>query len=160
MNQKIYYYNFKPLNAWLVFNLVITLLVGSCIFCGANIWLYSQIFVLIGVVLFSWIMWWYKYIHPQIMAVVTDESIKIDHTNPLKWEDVAYAEERDVYCFFKMHRIIALIPHDDIDYKYNWLQLHNPFPAFSIPLYGLLTPKDESELTALVDKKIGLKRIK
>ena len=160
MNQKIYYYNFKPLNAWLVFNILITLLIGLCFFCGARIWFYPQMFVLVGVVIFSWIMWWYKYIHPQIMAVVTDESIKIDHNNPLKWEDIAYAEEQDVYCCFKMRKVLALVPHDDINYQYNWMQKHNPFPAFSIPLYGLLSPQDEAELTALIDKKIGIKHNK
>ncbi|MBR6356426.1 MAG: hypothetical protein IKR92_06200 [Alphaproteobacteria bacterium] len=160
MNKKIYYYNFKPLNAWLVFNVIITLLIGSCLFCGSNIWYYPQVPVLIGVVIFSWIMWWYKYIHPQIMAVITDESIKIDHNNPLKWKDIAYAEECEVYCFFKPHKVIALVPHDGIDYKYNWMQKNNPFPAFSIPLYNLLSPQDEAELTALIDKKIGLKKLK
>lgn len=160
MRQKIYYYNFKPLNAWLVFNILITLLIGSCFVCGTRVWLYPQMYVLCGVVLFSWAVWYYKYIHPQIMAVITDESIKIDHNNPLKWEDIAYAEERDVYCFFKPHRVIALVPHDDIDYKYNLMQKHNPFPAFAIPLYGLLSPQDEAELIALIDKKIGLKHLK
>ncbi|MBR1825699.1 MAG: hypothetical protein IJ770_03835 [Alphaproteobacteria bacterium] len=156
---KTYYYNFKPLNAWLCFNILITLLIGSCFLCGARIWLYPQMYVLVGAVLFSWGVWYYKYVRPQVMAIITDESIKIDHNNPLKWSDIAYAEEREVYCCFKMRKIIALIPHDGIDYKYNWLQKHNAgFTAFSIPLYGLLSKQDEAELTALIDKKIGLRR--
>ena len=158
---KIYYYNFKPLNAWLIFNLLITFSIGLCFFCDAQIRLYPQMYVLFGVVLFSWSIWYYKYIHPQIMAVVTAESIKIDHNNPLKWSDIAYAEERKVFCCFKMRKIIVLVPHDNIDYQYNWLQKHNAgFTAFSIPLYGLLSAQDEQELTELVSRKIGLRKAK
>ncbi|MBQ9271276.1 MAG: hypothetical protein IJ218_03325 [Alphaproteobacteria bacterium] len=158
---KIYYYNFKALNAWLVFNLLLTLLICSCFLCGTRIWLYPQMYVIIGVVLFSWCTWYYKYMYPQIMAVVTDDSIKIDHTNPLKWSDIAYAEEREVYCCFKMRKIIVIVPRDDIDYQYNWLQKHNAgFTAFSIPLYGLLSKHDEQELAELIDRKIGLKKLR
>lgn len=155
MEKKIYY-NFKPLNLWLLFNIVITLLVVSCAFCGRGIWAYPQTWVILGTVVFSWAVWYYKYIHPQTMAVVTDESIKIDHSNPLKWQDIDHAEERDVNCCFTPHRVLALIPKKNIDYKYNWLQKHNPFPEFSIPLYGLLTAEDEKEIVKIVAAKVKI----
>jgi hypothetical protein len=126
--------------------------------CGWRILLYPQMWIIFGCVFFSWGVWYYKYIHPQTMAVITDESIKIDHTNPIKWKDIAYAEENDVYCCFKKHRVLALIPKENIDYRYNWLQKHNPFPPFSIPLYGLLKKEDEEELVSLVLKKVKLKK--
>lgn len=161
MNPKIYYYKFKPFNAWLLFNIIITLLLCLCSKYYPQMWYYPQTSVLVGVILFSWVTWYYKYIHPQTMAVVTDEDITIDHNDPLRWEDIAYAEEREVYCCFKMRKIIVLVPRDDINYNYNWLQKHNAgFTPFSIPLYGLLTPQDEAELTALIDKKIGLRKLK
>lgn len=159
MNKK-FYYNFKPLNAWLIFNLIITLLVGSCFMCGWQVLFWPQMQVLIGTVLFSWGTWYYKYIYPQIMAVVTDESIKIDHTNPLKWQDIDYAQEQDVFCCFRKYRVLALIPKKDISYKYIWWQKYNCFPAFSIPLYGLLTKEDEKELMSLIAKKVKLKHFK
>lgn len=158
--KKTFYYNFKPLNLLLLFNTGITLLVGSCFWCGWRILLYPQMWIIIGSVIFSWGVWYYKYIHPQTMAVITDESIKIDHTNPIKWKDIDHAEEKDVYCCFKKHRVLALIPKENIDYRYNWLQKHNPFPEFSIPLYGLLIPEDEKEITNIVSQKVKLISLK
>ena len=105
---RTFYYNFKPLNLWLLFNIAITLLVGSCFLCGWRILLYPQMWIIIGSVIFSWGVWYYKYIHPQTMAVITDESIKIDHTNPIKWKDIDHAEENDVYCCLRKHRVLAL----------------------------------------------------
>lgn len=161
MNKKIFYYNFKPFNAWLVFNILLTLAIILCFLSCNKVYLYFQMYVIAGVTLFSWIAWYYKYIHPQIMAIITEEYIKLDHTNPLKWSDIAYAEERDVYCCCKTRRIIVLVPHDGINYKYNWLQKHNAwFTPFSIPLYGLLSKEDETEISTIIDKKIGIRRLK
>ncbi|MBR1649065.1 MAG: hypothetical protein IJ689_05645 [Alphaproteobacteria bacterium] len=158
--EKKFYYNFKPLNAWLVFNIIITLMVGSCFLCGYRILFYPQIYVLVLTVVFSWSMWYYKYIHPQTMAIISDDYIKIDHTAPLKWDDIDHAEEREVYCCFKKRRIIVLVAKAGIDYKYNWLQKHNSvFTPFSIPLYGLLSHEDEEELKKIVAKKTNLQRI-
>ena len=154
---KVFYYNFKPWNLWLLFNIALTLLVGSCLMCGWRILLYPQMWIIFGTVIFSWSLWYYKYIHPQVMAVITDKSIKIDHTNPLKWKDIDYAQEKEVVCCFKKYRVLALIPKKNINYKYNWLQKHNPFPEFSIPLYGLLTPENEKEIVKIVSKKVKIK---
>ena len=93
------------------------------------------------------------------MAVVTDESITIDHNAPLKWRDIAAAEIREIYCCLQKRKILVLLPKEGIDYQYNWLQKHNAgFTAFSIPLYGILTPEDERELTEIVTDKIGLRK--
>lgn len=158
--KKTFYYNFKPLNLLLLFNIGITLLVGSCFWCGWRILLYPKMWIIIGSVIFSWCVWYYKYIHPQTMAVITDESIKIDHTNPIKWKDIDHTEEKDIYCCFKKHRVLVLITKENIDYRYNWLQKHNPFPEFSIPLYGLLTPENEKEITKIVSQKVKLISLK
>lgn len=155
---KTFYYNFKPLNAFLLFNIVITALVGSCFMCGWQILYWPQMWVLIGTVLFSWGVWYYKYIHPQVMAVVTDQSIKIDHTHPLKWQDISYAEIKDVPCCFKKYRVLSLVPKENVDYKYLWLQKHNSFPPFSIPLYGLMTKDDEDKISEIVAKKVTVKQ--
>lgn len=155
--QKIIYYNFKWFNAWFIFNLILTLLIVSCLFCP-RIMFYSQMYVIIGVVIFSWLMWAYKYLYPQKMAIITDESIKIDHTAPLKWGDVIAAEEREIFCCFKKRKIIVLIPRKGLDYPYNWLQKHNPgFTAFSVPLYGLLSPQDEAEIRKIIEQHVKIK---
>lgn len=155
---RIFYYNFKPINAFLLFNIVFTAIVASCFMCGWKILYLPQMWVLIGTVLFAWGIWYYKYIHPQIMAVVTNESIKIDHTQPLKWQDISHAEIKEITCWCKKYRVLSLVPKEGIDYKYVWLQKHNPFPPFSIPLYGLMTKSDEEEISAIVAKKVMIKQ--
>ena len=154
---KTFYYNFKAFNLWLLFNIIITVLTGLCFIEGWQIILYPQMWTIIGSVIFSWAMWYYKYVHPQTMAVINDESIKIDHTAPLKWKDISHAKEVDVWCFFRKRHVLSLVPKKNIKYQYNWLQRHNPFPPFSIPLYGLMTPKDEKEIVKSVAKKVKLK---
>lgn len=157
--QKIIYYNFKWFNAWFIFNIALTLLVLSCLFCP-QIMFYKQMYVIIGAVVFSWLVWAYKYLYPQKMAIITDESIKIDHSAPLKWADIVAAEEREIYCCFKKRKIIVLLPRDNLDYKYSWLQKHNPgFTAFSIPLYGLLSPRDEAEIRKIIEQHIKIKSL-
>ena len=156
---KVIYYNFKPLNLWLLFNIIITLAVCAWFMCDKPVIFYPQMWILFGTVIFSWILWFYKYIHPQVMAVITNDSIKIDHTNPLKWKDIDYAQEKDVDCCFRKHRVLALIPKKNTDYKYNWLQKHNPFPEFSIPLYGLLTPENEKEIVKIIAEKVKIKQM-
>ncbi len=76
---KVIYYNFKPLNLWLLFNIIITLAVCVWFMCDKPVIFYPQMWILFGTVIFSWILWFYKYIHPQVMAVITNDSIKIDH---------------------------------------------------------------------------------
>lgn len=154
---KVFYYNFKWFNAWFIFNIVLTLLILSCMFCP-QIMFYKQMYIIIGAVVFSWLVWAYKYLYPQKMAIITDESIKIDHNAPLKWADIVAAEEREIYCCFKKRKIIVLLPRDNLDYPYSWLQKHNPgFTAFSIPLYGLLTTKDEAEIRKIIEQHVKIK---
>ena len=94
------------------------------------------------------------------MAVITDKDITIDHNAPLAWKDIAYAEETIVKCCGKNRKVLSLVARDGIDYKYNWLQNHNPFPAFSIPLYGIISKEDEEKITKIIDKKVGIKSAK
>ena len=66
-----------------------------------------------------------------------------------------------VRCCGKLRKVIVLIPHDNIDYKYNFLQRHNgEFTPFSIPLYGILSKEDEEKMVNLIARKVGLKTIK
>ena len=159
MKEVIYYKFKKGIGAylWLVFDIAAL----AFLFCGiwhypycASWWQCILLFVIFGAHLG---LWFYKYATDNEMAVITDDSIKIDHNNPLKWDDVAYAEEIMVDCC-GLKKVISLVPHDGIDYKYNWLQRHNAgFTAFSIPLYGIISPEDEEKITKIIEKKIGLK---
>ena len=155
MQPKIFYYHFDWLNAWFILNAVLfVMLVYIGIYCP-RLYFWPQTQVLFGVLVFSLLMWFYKCIVKHQMALVTDDFIKIDHTKPLYWRDVAYAEEREIFCCFKKRKILVLVPKEGIDYQYNFLQKHNgDFTPFSIPLYGILTPQDEQELVEIVHQKI------
>ena len=151
MQSKTFYYHFDWLNAWFVLNAVLLIMLIYIGICCPRLYFWPQTQVLIGVLVFSLAMWYFKCIHKHAVAVVTDESIKIDHTKPLYWRDVAYAEEREVWCCLKKRKILVLVPKENIDYKYNFLQKHNgDFTPFSIPLYGVLTPADEKELSEII----------
>ena len=158
METKIFYYSFKRWNGWLYFNIAYFIVILHCLICCPRLLAWPQTQVFVGAFVFSVLAWCYKYVHKHKCAVVTDESIAIDHTQPLKWSDVEKAEIRYVWCCLKKRKILVLIPKQGIDYKYNFLQRHNqPFTPFSLPLYGILSPTDEQELTAIVMTKVGLK---
>lgn len=121
-------------------------------------WYQTQI--LLGVLLFSILAWGYKYILKHKMAVITDQDITIDHCNPLKWQDIASAEEKIVRCGLRKYKVIVLTPKDGIDYKYNFLQKHNcGFTAFSIPLYGIISDTDAAEISQIIADKIPLTKL-
>ena len=157
---KTYYYHFKKFNFWLVLNLLLLCKMLWCWHYYPFIRFYPQtpwFFVLIGV---SFVLWGYKYLLKHPLAVVTDKDIKIDHCQPLAWKDIASAEERIIRCCGKK-KILVLLPKKNLKYNYNFLQKHNSdFTPFSLPLYGILTPEDEEELTDLVAKKVKIKKLK
>ena len=158
MEEKVFYYKFNKLNSWLCFNIAYFIVILHCVICCPRLLLWPQTQVFVGAFVFSVFAWCYKYVIKHKCAVITAESIKIDHTQPLKWQDIESAEIRYVWCCFKKRKILVLTPKPDIDYKYNFLQKHNnPFTPFSIPLYGILSLADEQELTAIVITKVGVK---
>lgn len=158
MHSKIYYYQFKRLNCWLLFNI---LLVAKAVYCAIKhpvVFAYPQSYVLLACIFVSVAAWCYKYLLRHPVALVTSESIKIDHCQPLKWKDIESTEEKVVYCGFKKMPVLVLNPKKNIDYKYNFLQKHNSgFTAFSIPLYDVMTPEDKDELVDFIHKKIDEK---
>ncbi len=157
---KTFYYRFNPLNAWLIFNcaLAITFIWGLFHCPCLLYWMQTQI--LLGVLVFSFLAWGWKYLIKHKMAVVTDEDITIDHCAPLKWTDIKFAEEKFARCGWCKYKIIALVPKEGIDYKYNFLQKHNgEFTAFSIPLYNIITKEDAEEIRKIIENKVTLKKM-
>ena len=103
-------------------------------------------------------IWGYKNLLKQTAIVITDKSIKIDHSKPLPWKDIKEGEIKIVNLCGKKMKVLALIPKKGIKYAYSWLQIHNAnFGPFPIPLYGLLLPKDEKEIVQIVKKYIKIK---
>lgn len=158
--QKTFYYHFKKNWLWLGLNLIFLGGMLSCCFKHPAFWVWWEAKTLTILLLLLLALWIYLFLMKHKMAVIDDESIKIDHNKPLKWADVAFAEERIVRCCGSKRRVIVLIPKEDLKYDYNFLQKHNgEFTPFSIPLYGILDPEDEVELTKIVALKTGLKRL-
>ena len=71
---KTFYYRFDKINAWFVFNaaLLITMLYVSIKCYCLLFWWQTQ--VLWGVTVFSWLVWSYKYLLPQRLAVADDKT--------------------------------------------------------------------------------------
>ena len=157
MKDKIFYYHFNWLNGWFVLNAVLIIMFAYCAIACPCVLMFSQTPILLGVLFFSIGFWVYKYICRHQAVLITDSGIKIDHTQMLRWKDVAAAEKCDILCCFKKRRIISLVPKDGIDYHYNYLQKHNCFPPFSVPLYCILTPEDEAELEKMIASKVKIK---
>ena len=99
------------------------------------------------------LLWCYKHIRHQAV-VITDKTIKIDLCAPIAWKDIKKVEIKTVRMGYKDYKILSLTPKDKIKYRYNWLQKHSCFGSFAIPLYGILTPADEKEITKLVKGKV------
>ena len=159
MKEQIFYYRFKRLNAWLIFNIIFAVLMIYGALNCPQMWLYTETYIIIGALCVSIALWCYKYLYRHIMAVINDESITIDHCNSLRWKDIEKAEEREIRCCGKK-RIIVLLAKENIDYQYNWLQLHNSdFTPFSIPLYDILSPNDKDEIIKIISRKTKLHRL-
>ena len=158
--QETIYYHFKKNYVWLVLNILALALLGSCLFKSLSYACWWEFQVLFGLFVITLLVWIYKYAMKQPMAVITDDTIKIDHSNPIAWKDIESAEERMVKCCGKERRVIVLLPKKGIDYKYSFLQKHNgDFTAFCLPLYGILTPEDEEKVFRIVADKVGLKAL-
>ncbi len=158
--QTVFYYHFEPIGGWFILNSVMLVTFGYwSIVCPCLLY-WSQMQVLWGVTLFSWLAWGWRDVVKHRLAVFDNKSITIDHCQPLAWKDIKAAEERLVRCGLRKCRIIVLIPKDGIDYKYNFLQRHNGgFTAFSLPLYDVVKPDDAVKMTELVNKKIKIKQL-
>ena len=159
---KIFYYSFPKFNLHFALNFTLTFM----ILCGARC--YPRMFMWWPVIMFCvatgicWLFWILLYVVKHKMLVITDKSIKIDHCEPLPWKDIDHAEIRYVrYCLCKKP-IIALIPKKKIKYNYNLLQKSlikrgNGFPAFSIPLYEIVSPADAIEIYNIIADKTKFK---
>ena len=107
---------------------------------------------------FAAFLWGYKNVLKQKAVVITDKDIKVDHSKPLPWKDIKDAEIKTVNLCGRDMKVLALNPKKGINYTYSWLQKHNAnFGPFPIPLYGLLTEKEEKEILQIVKKHVKVK---
>ena len=159
---KVFYYTFSKFNFHFAINLVLSLMLLCAWKCWPRAFYWQPKIAFTYAVGACWLAWFWLYVLKHKMAVITDKSIKIDHCQPLNWKDVDYAEIRYVrYCLCKKP-VIALVPKKKIKYQYNFLQKSlmkrgNGFPAFSIPLYEIVSASDAVEIYKIVAEKVGFK---
>lgn len=147
MKTKTYYYHF---NKWDTCFIAMGLALILAISLGGGI-LWTLFIIAAG-------LWAYKNLWRQKAVVITDNDIKIDHANPLLWQDIQNAKIQTVRLCGREMKILSLIPKQNIQYRYNYLQRYNgAFGAFPVPLYGILTPADEQEIIQIVKKHVSVK---
>ena len=151
--KKVFYYHFSKLNLWTLLNMILTAGVPLYIILGCvRRFGYGIVFAILGL----WVLWVLYYVVKHPAVVVDAKGIKIDHCAMLPWDAIAEVREENVRCGFKKRRVLVLMPKEGVDYRYNFLQKHNPFPPFSIPLYGILTANDEKEIVEIVNSRIKM----
>lgn len=159
---KIFYYTFPKFNLVFVVNVLLTFCILCCLRCYPRMFLLAPVIAFCIAVALCWLTWILLYVVKHKMLVITDKTIKIDHCEPLLWKDIDHAEIRFVrYCLCKKP-IIALIPKKKIKYNYNFLQKSlmkrgSDFPAFSIPLYEIVSPYDAVEIYKIIADKTKFK---
>ena len=156
MHEQTFYYNFKGNALLFILNTLLTVF----LICGFEFAFLSHDFALSGsaaiLCMLVWIFWIWKNILPHKAVVIDDEGIRIDHCQKLKWKDIDYAEYKTVRCCFINRKIISLVPKADADIKLNLMQKgQNPFPPFSIPLYGILRKEDEEAIIKAVTSNLS-----
>ncbi len=154
MKEKIIYYSFQKVNFHFYINILLTLIMLKCFMCRCPFLCVSQLNVWTLICACSWLLWYWLYVKKHIMAIITDEGIKIDHCEILRWKDIKSTEEKEVRCCFKRRKVIILNIKDNVKYHYNYLQKNNPFTAFSIPLYGIVSDTDIKAIKDIFAKKI------
>lgn len=152
---KVFYYHFDKVNAWMVINVVLTIVLVHCLCKCPCLWYWWQTQILCGVAIFSWLLWGYKYLLKHKMAVFDKDGITIDHCRPLLWKDIESVEKKEVKCWFKKYPVLAFNLKTGATYQYNFLQKHNcGFTPFSLPLYNIVKPEDIEEMENLIKQKV------
>ena len=148
---EVFHYEHKQLILLALFNMVLTFilfLISNYIAKNNIITSYYQFYLLVLVLILtlsSLASSLFVAISPLNLAVVTNKDITIDHNQPLKWEDIEYAQEFLTSSFLK-RPVIALHLKEGAKYKLTFMQKlcqYNMFTPFSIPLYAMKLEEQE-----------------
>ena len=150
-----FYYSRRKLGIYLLLNLVLLALAGLftwIIFPDYSL-VYGYALITCVISLLASLI---VFIFPMKLAVLNDESIKIDHNEPLLWSQIKTIEKEGVVCFGVDRSIIKLIPTKLSNYHKSLMQRitdSSRFGMFSIPLYAM-DKKSAQEITKLIEEHV------
>lgn len=155
MQEQIFYYKFSKLNLVFILNLILS----AALIYGFDVVFFQDCLFLLKIAAvfcgLAWVIWFWKSFFPHKAIVIYEDGIRIDHCQKLKWQDIDHIEYKDIKCCFATRKVLSLVPKNETDIKLNMMQKgRNPFPPFSIPLYGILKKSDEDEIIRIVTSKV------
>lgn len=150
-------YDKSKLKKLVLFNFILVILSLKLCYCQSIGLINMPISITIILILsvFAFLGSLFVTIHPLRLALVTDETITIDHNAPLKWKDVKIAREFKVRYIYEQ-QAISLILKEGLNYPLTFMQKlckKNHFTPFSIPLYAM-TPKDQDKIRKIIKQKV------
>ncbi len=150
-NVQTFYYSRKKLGLYLLFNLL--LLALAVIFTLTVFPEYPAVYYFaIGSCLLSVIGALTVFILPLPLAIITEESIKIDRASPLPWKSIHSIRKVQIGRGLFKKTIIRLSPRSLSNYHLNLMQkisAKSQFGSFSIPLYAM-NDKDAKKIEKVI----------
>ena len=158
---QIFYYSRHKLGMYLLFNLflfALAILFTLSIFPDYPIVYYfallaSGLSVCASIIVFS-----IKF----PLAEIDETYIKIDHNQPLGWNQIKSVEHIEFNHLGFSRPIIKITPKNSIKYKMSIMQKivgNSQFGAFSIPLYAM-TDKNAKKIENLINKQLSTTKAK
>ncbi len=142
-NKKIFYYSRRKLGIYLLFNL--GLLALAILFTWSIFPDYKPVYYFaLTTCSLSILSSLFVFLVRLPLAVITDESIKIDHNQPLKWSQIKSVETISLKYFGFERSILRITPQRISHYRMSLMQrisCNSQFGSFSIPLYAMSDDK-------------------
>ena len=162
IKETTFYYDHRQLIVLLgIYSLIAVFIyiISECLLnCNLfNNWLLLIVLIITQVLsLLALISIFFVVFFPQKLAVVTNDGIKIDPNQLLKWEDIETAEEKYT-SYISRRPFMALHLKDGTLSKYRLtfmqkLCKNNVFTPFSIPMYAM-RPEDAAHIRELIKKQ-------
>ena len=158
MEKQIFYYSRQKLGCYLLFNIGLMLL--ALLFTWTIFPNYKPIFYFALIacnisILSSLIAFLARF----SVATITDEGLKIDHNQPLKWSQIQKIEKVTTGEWYYAKDFLKITPKNIKDYKMGFMQKlseKSPFGAFSVPLYAM-SKKDAKKVEKLIKMHLSQK---
>ena len=155
-NKQIFYYSRRKLGYYLLYNLgllALALLFTWSIFPKYEPVYYFALITCCISILSALLAFLIRF----AVITITDEGIKIDHNQPLKWSQIKKVEKTSTDDCFFAKEFLKITPQKIADYKMSFTQKiskHTHFGAFSIPLYAM-DEKDAQKIEKLIKEHIS-----